>query len=193
MIDFSSYIQHGPEFERYPPMGDLPFALWEEDDDACTCGICSANEKLRRNQKLHYDNVTTATNWEETQLLICPPRLLGYHLKGKRWVELYVENVRNIEKLKDTTSFDKLELNKPQKNLIRNLVTCHASGSESQDRVMNDLSQGKGNGLVILLHGEGSPWPEINTSLLICRRATGNPYPVHLAAASSVSPQDAWC
>ena len=133
-------------------MGDLPFVLWDEDDDTCTCGICSANEKLRRNQKLHYDNVTTATKWEETQLLICPPRLRGYYLRGKRWVELYVDNVKSIEKLKDTTSFDKLELNKPQKNLIRNLVTFHASGSESQDRVMNDLSQGKGSGLVILLH-----------------------------------------
>ena len=159
MIDFSSYNQHGPKFEKFPPMGDLVFPIWEDDVDTCTCSICSTNKRLRRNQKLHYDNVTNATEWEETQLLICPPRLLGYHLRGKRWVELYVDNVKTIEKLNDTTSFDKLELNRPQKNLIRNLVTYHTSGSESQDRVMNDFSHGKGNGLVILLHGKENVLP----------------------------------
>lgn len=154
MIDFGSYIQHGPEFEKFPPMGDLAFPIWEDDVDTCTCGICFANERLRENQKLHYDNIMTATEWEETQLLICPPRLLGYHLRQKKWVELYVENVGNIDNLKDTTSFDKLELNRTPKKLIRDLVTYHTSGSESQNRVMSDLSQGKGNGLVILLHGK---------------------------------------
>ena len=154
MVDFASYIQHAPEFKKFPPMGDVEFFVDEDDDDLCRCGICSANEKLKQNQKLHYDRVKTATGWEETQLLICPPRLLGYHLKGKKWVELDVEKVQNIENLKDTTSFSRLELNKTQKNLIQRLVTCHASGSDDQDRVMSDLSQGKGNGLVILLHGK---------------------------------------
>lgn len=65
-----------------------------------------------------------------------------------------MENVRNIDNLKDTTSFDKLELNRTPKKLIRDLVIYHTSGSENQDRVMSDLSQGKGNGLVILLHGK---------------------------------------
>lgn len=154
MVDFGSYIQHGPDFTKFPPMGDVKFVTDDFDDvESCKCAICSANDKLRENQKPHYDEVTTASGWEDTQLLICPPRLLGYHLKGKRWVELDVENIRNIEKLKDPTSFDRLELNKPQKNLIQKLVACHASGSENKNRAMSDLSQGKGNGLVILLHG----------------------------------------
>lgn len=151
MMDFGSYIQHGPTFTRYPPMGDVKFVV--DDEDPCKCSSCSSNDRLRDNQKPHYDDVTTANRWEPTQLLICPPRLLGYHLRGKRWVELDVENVKTIEKLKDNTSFSRLELNKPQKNLIEKLVACHASGSEKENRAMNDLSQGKGNGLVILLHG----------------------------------------
>lgn len=151
MVDFGSYIQHGPAFAKYPSMGDVVFVV--DDDDPCKCAICAANDRLRENQKLHYDDVRTDTGWEDTQFLICPPRLLGYHLKGKRWVELDVENVKDIGKLKDDTSFLRLELNKSQKNLIEKLVTCHASGSENKNRAMNDLSQGKGNGLVILLHG----------------------------------------
>lgn len=64
-----------------------------------------------------------------------------------------MDNVKDIGNLKDNTSFLRLELNRPQKNLIEKLVTCHVSGSENKNRAMNDLSQGKGNGLVILLHG----------------------------------------
>ena len=154
MVDFGSYIQHGPEFNKYPPMGDVKFVLDEDDEDACKCGICSANLKLRENQKSHYDDITTRNGWEETQLLICPPRLLGYHLKGKRWVELDVENIHKIEQLKDESSFSRLQLNKKQKILIKNLVKYHVSGVETTNRAMNDLSQGKGNGLVVLLHGE---------------------------------------
>ena len=164
MVDFSSYILHGPDFTKFPPMGDVKFII--DDDDSCPCAICSANDNLRENQKPHYDQVTNATGWEETQLLICPPRLLGYHLKGKRWVELDVNNVKNIEKLKDPTSFDQLQLNKPQKNLVQKLVACHASGSENMNRTMSDLSQGKGNGLVILLHGNEALWPRPKGNLL---------------------------
>ena len=167
MVDFGSYIQHGPEFNKFPPMGDLEFVMDDDDDDFCKCGVCSANERLRKNQKPHYDGVTTATGWEETQLLICPPRLLGYHLKGKRWVEMVVDNVKDIKSLKDMRSFNRLELNKTQKTLIQKLVTHHASGSEDQNSVMNDLSPGKGNGLVILLHGKVALQPTARASLLM--------------------------
>ena len=57
MIDFGSYIQHGPEFEGHPTERDLPFVLWDEDADAWTYGICSTNEKLRQNQKVHCDTL----------------------------------------------------------------------------------------------------------------------------------------
>ena len=150
MVDFDSYIQHGPSFTNFPHMGDIVFV---DDDYDETYDVSSTNDRLKENQKLHYDDVTTAAGWEPTQLLICPPRVLGYHLRGKRWVELDVDNVRDIENLKDRTSFDQLELNRQQKNLIEALVTCHTSGSENNNRAMNDFSQGKGNGLVILLHG----------------------------------------
>ena len=47
MVDFASYIQHAPEFKKFPPMGDVKFSVDEEDDDLCRCDICSANEKLK--------------------------------------------------------------------------------------------------------------------------------------------------
>ena len=159
MVDFNSYLQHGPASSdsKFPPMGDLKFV--EDDDDPCRCGNCLANEKLRKNQKLHYDRVASKDGWEETQYLICPPRALGYHLKGKRWVELEVEKITDIANLEDGSSFKNLELARPQKNLIEKLVKCHASERNTKERAMTDLMQGKGNGLVILLHGKDPPMP----------------------------------
>ena len=153
MVDFGSYLQHGPASteSKFPPMGDLQFV--EDDDEACRCGTCMGNEKLKENQKLHYDRVASGDGWEETQYLICPPRVLGYHLKGKRWVELEVEKITDIANLEDGSSFENLELARPQKNLIKQLVKCHASDRNTKERSMTDLMQGKGNGLVILLHG----------------------------------------
>lgn len=143
----------------------------EDDDDACKCAICSANVKLRENQKPHYDNVTTGNRWEKMQLLICPPRLLGYHLKEKRWVELYVENVQKIEQLKDESSFSRLQLNNRQKILIKNLVKYHVSGAENTNRAMNDLSQGKGNGLVVRIKGP----PVMQTPVFLLSLQSVNP------------------
>lgn len=155
MVDFNSYLQHGPQFTKFPPIGELKFV--EDDDSACKCAICMTNDKLKENQKLHYDRVKPEDEWEETQYLICPPRVLGYHLKGKRWVELDVEKVTDIKNLEDGSSFASLELARPQKTLIEQLVRCHASGRNDKERTMTDLMQGKGNGLVILLHGIASP------------------------------------
>lgn len=76
---------------------------------------------------------------------------LGYHFQSKCWVELDVNKVRDIEKLKDDSAFKSLELPKTQKELIGRLVSCH--GVKNEDRSMRDLMKGKGNGLVILLHG----------------------------------------
>ena len=76
---------------------------------------------------------------------------LGFHLSGKRWVELAVDQVQDIQKLKDPSAFQSLELLGSQKNLISKLVSWH--GVRDDNRSMRDLMDGKGNGLVILLHG----------------------------------------
>ena len=130
-------------------MGDIKFV---EDEGTCQCTLCAANMALRASQKPHYGHAKNTDSFEDTQYLICPPRVLGYHLNGKRWVELDVNLVSEIENLTDASSFRRLELNPVQKELIKKLVKNHASGTEKLP-FMRDLMKGKGNGLVILLHG----------------------------------------
>ena len=145
MVDFSSYMQHGPQFIDFPPMGDIKYG----EEDECRCSVCMTKTALRDNQKMHYDGVENTAEFEETQYLICPARVLGYHLNGKSWVELDVTIVAEVKNINDVSSFEKLELNKIQKDLVKTLVDSHARGIP----FMRDLMKGKGNGLVILLHG----------------------------------------
>lgn len=126
---------------------------------------------------MHYDRAEGFQEWEDTQYLICPPRVLGYHLKSKGWVELNVKLVIKIQNLRDSSSFNKLELPKTKKKLIEQLVECHASGKDDQSRSMTDLMQGKGNGLVILLHGRHSSSSGTVKVLMGLCRASGNIHP----------------
>ena len=170
MVDFAAYLQHAPL--PLGPMGDA--AMSSEDDDECRCSTCSVNKALQENQKTYWDDVTPGDKFEDLQFQLCPPRVLGYHLGSKTWVELNVvldeeerkgKYLKDIEQLTSAEAFDKLQLVSSQKALVRDLVQSHASGTMNKP-LMEDIMKGKGKGLVILLHGKLCPATE--------HRCTGN-------------------
>lgn len=65
------------------------------------------------------------------------------------WVQMLVDNVKKISQQDKDEAFKKLELAQSSKDLLKNLVTEHAKTNNPID----DLIPGKGNGLVVLLHG----------------------------------------
>jgi hypothetical protein len=156
MVDFESYLHHNPEYSRHAPMGSL---VYSNSNDECGCATCSANPHLIDNQKTHYDRVTKNDDFEETQYLLCPPRVLGYWLSGRSWMELDISEIEGkpgawhleyIAEKKSSEAFDKLELD--DKDLIKRLVLSHTSSSGKKP-LMEDIMKDKGKGLVILLHG----------------------------------------
>ncbi|KAH0548597.1 hypothetical protein GP486_007859, partial [Trichoglossum hirsutum] len=153
MVDFKSYLQHGPQSNGPAPIGKI---YYSDGDHECHCANCLANTDLKENQKFGYDSVSRTDKFEDTQYLICPPRVLGYHLHGKKWVELEVSKVKSIKNKNIKNAFESLELKADQKLLIESLVKSHTSGKGHQPGgkpFMEDFMKGKGNGLVILLHG----------------------------------------
>jgi hypothetical protein len=95
--------------------------------------------------------------------MICPPTVLGYALEKKVWVEMPVDNVTEIEAGPDERAFDNLVLSDDDeedntKFLIKSLVKHHSSSrsqsAKGQIGGLEDFVEGKGKGLVILLHGE---------------------------------------
>ncbi|PVH93368.1 P-loop containing nucleoside triphosphate hydrolase protein [Periconia macrospinosa] len=152
MIDFKSYLQHAPDIKSNGPIGDIEFL---SSTDECHCGSCLSNERLKENQRQHYDDWDPLKNGAFTsdeQYLICPPRVLGYHLESRTWLELDVEKLQNISQPVSDSAFKKLQLHRALKELIKKLVQSHTSGTGKKP-LMEDIVKGKGQGLVILLHG----------------------------------------
>ncbi|KAL8703254.1 MAG: hypothetical protein Q9201_003560 [Fulgogasparrea decipioides] len=86
---------------------------------------------------------------EEYALL--PPRVLGYIPVRRKFAQIAVKHLSPIEnKDKDEVWKRDLILKDDKKKIIRTLVETHA---QMADQRTPDLVEGKGNGLVILLHG----------------------------------------
>lgn len=152
MIDFLSYFQYADKIGR---LGDLKPS---GEDDECGCPSCRSNEALSNLLKFDYDGAKGDKEYEPFQLMMCPPRVLGYVIERKMWAQLRVEDVKAVENVNGPDTFDeKLKLDTDTKDMLRDLVTNHEEGKESKGgkrtKGIQDVIQGKGDGLVILLHG----------------------------------------
>ncbi|KAI4222604.1 MAG: hypothetical protein L6R36_006032 [Xanthoria steineri] len=87
----------------------------------------------------------------DDEYALLPPRLLGYIPVNKIFAQLSVGWLLPVEdKNKDQVWNSDLILDEDKKKIIRTLVENHA---QMADKRTPDLVEGKGNGLVILLHG----------------------------------------
>jgi len=82
--------------------------------------------------------------------LLAAPVVLGYAFNDKLWLEFPVANVSDIKW--NESAFDSLVLPDAQKDIVRALVETHA-GSTNNTSTIDDIIQGKGRGLVSVLHG----------------------------------------
>lgn len=110
-------------------------------------------------------------DFEEDQLLICPPRVEGFALNIKKWVYLDVgaDVLRDLSEEQNSLELDPtvdapfskivLPNNKTwqeTKDVIKQLVKAHGSVMKDDDDVpgpFRDFIAGKGEGLVVLLYG----------------------------------------
>lgn len=81
------------------------------------------------------------------QLLLCSPSLYGYSLKNKKWLQFFVDNVSDIHW--NEGAFESLVLPQDHKELILALASSQVQHKETFD----DVIQGKGKGMIMLLSG----------------------------------------
>ncbi|KAJ5369035.1 uncharacterized protein N7496_008795 [Penicillium cataractarum] len=79
-------------------------------------------------------------------LMLLPHKIYGFGFTDKKWRSLLVQHIRNIDW--NEGAFDKIVMQNHKKELIKALVTVHATSTKS-----TDIIEGKGNALIILLHG----------------------------------------
>lgn len=153
MVDFGSYFRYADKCAR---LGELKPSVTAGDGE-CNCPTCTENEKLNARLKFHYDRVKAHAPFEDFQLQMCPPRVLGYIIEQKMWAQLAVDNIKPPHRDAQDVFNKKLQLDEDTKALIRSLVLNHEAGKELKGgkRVhgIEDIVQGKGEGLVILLYG----------------------------------------
>ncbi|KAK0752062.1 hypothetical protein B0T18DRAFT_403997 [Schizothecium vesticola] len=80
------------------------------------------------------------------ELLVLPDSVTGYNLRQKKWQDLRLDLAQNVTWNKQ--AFKHLVIDEEIKDLVQALVTSKVEVEQG-----TDLIQGKGNGLIILLHG----------------------------------------
>lgn len=92
------------------------------------------------------DEISETFNDEE--LLIASPVVLGFAFSEKLWLEFTVSGISDI--VWNEGAFDSLVLPENQKSIVKALVSSHAF---HPSRNIDDIISGKGKGLVAVLHG----------------------------------------
>lgn len=91
---------------------------------------------------------TQEREFTEEEFLISSPVVLGFAFSEKLWLELTVSGISDIEWNVD--AFDSLVLPNNQKSIVKALVESHTFHAAEN---IDDVIQGKGKGLVAVLHG----------------------------------------
>ncbi|KAI2926281.1 hypothetical protein CBS63078_2207 [Aspergillus niger] len=106
----------------------------------------NGNEIVKENM----DEVADPSDREftEEELLIASPVVLGFAFSEKLWLEFSISGISDIEWNED--AFDSLVLPDNQKSIVKALVESHTFRAAQN---IDDVIQGKGKGLVAVLHG----------------------------------------
>jgi hypothetical protein len=132
-----------------------------DPNDAFTVTETARSEGAKRLRELRKYNSGVAddgfTNGNVNDELLDEDRLLtnatvrGFAFTDKRFLELFVDNVSEIQW--NTACFDQLVLDPAPKRTVQALVTMHARRGQDENGAFDDIVKGKGQGLVMVLHG----------------------------------------
>lgn len=108
------------------------------------------------------EDISNDETLTDDQFLLLPAGIHGFFFKEKKWMNLLVDNIRPINWNK--AAFEQLVLPKRTKTLVKALVMVRKQAREEQsgddaeagineNLKKDDIIAGKGNGLIMLLHG----------------------------------------
>ena len=122
--------------------GNVVFMAVEVDEDGDPLQQNRAVDKLAENTD------SKSRSFTEEELLLTSPVVLGFAFSEKLWLEFTISGIHDITW--NEKAFDSLVLPPNQKSIVRALVESHKF---SAHKAIDDVVQGKGKGLVSVLHG----------------------------------------
>ena len=209
IIDNYSFLQseqNPMKHNNMPPLGNRIPAM----RPGCTCPVCrgSVVREWKQDPMIGPAEAGKRFAADETRLQLLPPRILGFALKEKVWGQFLVENVtKRITKDDESREgpfWKDLELEKESKELLwafmqQHKVTATLSnfersiGSNAEVPEVNpksiDIIEGKGQGLVILLHGPPGVGKTLTAETIAM--TTGRPLMTVSVAEIGVTAQEA--
>ncbi|RYP45785.1 hypothetical protein DL768_007904 [Monosporascus sp. mg162] len=141
VVDFKSYFQY-----QSPFAATLGALCRDANVMECSCNECKNNfEDLYR---YSWDKRRPEKSYFQAEhYLLFPPRVLGYSLDQKRWVQVQVTGLGRPGKANVENFHHKLQLSQEHKDIISKSVIAHG-----KNNIMDHIP-GKGKGLIILLWG----------------------------------------
>ncbi|OTA00684.1 hypothetical protein A9Z42_0009310 [Trichoderma parareesei] len=114
-------------------------------------------EVEQRDKFLAGDEDISSACFQDEHLAILPKRLPGYVLRERKFAILHVMRFE-LHREVDETNLDSVQMSPEHKRIIKSAVAAHFQKRHRERIHRNivrgvDLVRGKGNGLVILLHG----------------------------------------
>ncbi|KAG8526543.1 uncharacterized protein KY384_008744 [Bacidia gigantensis] len=110
------------------------------------------NNDRAKSKSISQQKATTtdepAYTFTDTDYLIASPVTLGFSFSEKLWLEFAVSGISDIQW--NDSAFDNLILPDDQKTIVKALVESHEYEGNNN---IDDVIQGKGRGLVAVLHG----------------------------------------
>lgn len=131
---------------------DTPRTVYKviEDNDGTPRVVeVEVDENGEEIQKEKMDHIEAKEReFTEEELLVASPVVLGFAFNEKLWLEFTISGISDIDWNKD--AFDSLVLPDNQKSIVKALVESHTFHAAEN---IDDVIQGKGKGLVAVLHG----------------------------------------
>ncbi|KAK0716196.1 AAA family ATPase [Lasiosphaeris hirsuta] len=87
----------------------------------------------------------------DDQALLASAVVRGFSFTEKKFLEFFVDRLRPVDW--NTSCFEQLVLPESQKELVQALVAEHTQRSAAAGRGFDDIVKGKGQGLILVLHG----------------------------------------
>ena len=148
MVDPQSFREHDPNYQRPQIDGvafdDLPRLRRSEVHDMLI------DPGMMPQEKHPVDAGISPTEMEDEQFLVCSPTVLGFSLDRRLWAEFAVSCIEDVQW--SDLPFESLVIPEKKKTVLQALVRRH--NPDEADESFDDFVEGKGKGLIILLHGE---------------------------------------
>ncbi|KAL3459417.1 hypothetical protein BJX64DRAFT_201977 [Aspergillus heterothallicus] len=160
VIDTEAYSTFNPDVAPTFASKTMPLSYSDYPAKTCTDALQQQQQAIYGHRSLGRhgrtpnepisQSLTLSDTLTDEQRLITTPIVRGYALSNKKWLEFYLDGVKDI--VWNSQAFDSLVLPCAHQDL-KQLILAFANAQSKKLKTFDDVVQGKGRGIIMLLSG----------------------------------------